>query len=53
VFGSLVAVPDVRAAWDGLDLDRRRAVIDALMMITLFLPGRGARVFNPATARIS
>jgi hypothetical protein len=50
--GNLVGVDDVRAVWDELDLDRRRAVIDALMMITLFSPGRGARVFDPDTVGI-
>ena len=52
VLGSLVGVADVRAVWDGLELDRRRAVIDALMTITLFSPGRGARVFDPDTVSI-
>ena len=52
VLGDLVGIGDVRAVWDGLDLDRRRAVIDALMTITLASPGRGARVFDPDTVHI-
>jgi site-specific DNA recombinase len=52
VLGGLVGVDDVRAVWDGLELDRRRAVIDALMTITLDSPGRGARVFDPDTVQI-
>jgi len=53
VLGGLVGVKDVRAVWDGLDIDRRRAVIDALMSITLHSPGKGARVFDPATVLIT
>jgi len=49
VLGDLVGADDVRAVWDGLDLDRRRAVIDALMVITLLSPGKGARTFDPNT----
>lgn len=52
VLGDLIGVGDVRTVWEGLDLDRRRAVIDALMTITLTSPGRGARVFDPDTVRI-
>ena len=52
VLGGLVGADDVRAVWDGLDLDRRRAVVDALMTITLLSPGRGARVFDKSTVRI-
>jgi site-specific DNA recombinase len=53
VLGGLVGIADARAAWEGLDLDRRRAVIDTLMRITLFSPGRGARVFDPDTVSIN
>ncbi|MDQ3762146.1 MAG: recombinase family protein [Actinomycetota bacterium] len=53
VLGGLVGATDVRAVWGGLDIDRRRAVIDALMSITLHSPGRGARVFDPATVVIT
>jgi site-specific DNA recombinase len=52
VLGGLVGIADVRAVWDGLDLDRRRAVIDTLMTITLYSPGRGARKFDPDTVSI-
>lgn len=34
VFAGLVDAPDVAAAWDGLALARRRAVIDTLMTVT-------------------
>ncbi len=51
--GDLVTAGDVRSVWDGLDLDRRRAVIDALMAITLHPPGRGARTFRPETVEVA
>ncbi|HZS20654.1 MAG TPA: hypothetical protein VFA63_06675, partial [Pseudonocardiaceae bacterium] len=53
VLGGLIGAEDVRAVWDGLDLDRHRAVIDALMSITLNSPGKGKRVFDPATVLIT
>ncbi|WP_341537338.1 recombinase family protein [Klenkia marina] len=52
VFGELVAGGDVASVWDALDLDRKRAVIDALMVVTLFSPGRGARTFKPESVGI-
>jgi DNA invertase Pin-like site-specific DNA recombinase len=52
VLGALVA-GDVERVWAGLDVDRRRAVIDALMTITLLSPGRGARTFDPATVKVA
>ncbi|MDQ3276027.1 MAG: recombinase family protein [Actinomycetota bacterium] len=53
VLGHLVGAEDVRAVWDELDNDRKRAVVDALMTVTLHSPGRGARVFHPATVKIT
>ncbi|MDP9459224.1 MAG: recombinase family protein, partial [Actinomycetota bacterium] len=52
VLGDLITAEDVQAAWDRLDLDRRRAVVEALMAITLLPPGRGNRVFRPETVQI-
>ncbi len=52
VLGDLVTADDVQGAWDRLDLDRRRAVIDTLMTVTLLSPGQGARTFRPETVRI-
>jgi len=37
----LVGVPDVRKAWEGLDLDRRRAVLRTLLRVTLRKPRPG------------
>ena len=53
VVGDLIATGDVQAAWDGLDLDQRRAVIDALTTVTLLSPGQGARTFRPETVTIT
>ncbi len=47
VLAPLVAAQDVAAAWEALGTDRKRAVVDALMVVTLHPSGRGARVFNP------
>ena len=55
VLAPLVAADDVRAAWDGLDLDRKRAVVERLMeRIVLHSPGLGttARTFRPETVTI-
>jgi len=52
VLGDLVRAGDVEALWGRLDLDRRRAVIDCLMVVHLLAPGRGRREFDPATVRI-
>ncbi|MGY1830140.1 recombinase family protein [Geodermatophilus sp. SYSU D01180] len=52
VLGDLVAADDVQAAWERMDLDRKRAVIDALMTVTLLSPGQGARMFRPETVQV-
>jgi site-specific DNA recombinase len=44
VVAELISSHDVRATWDGLDLSRKRAIIGALMQITLKPAGRGRRV---------
>ncbi len=46
----LASAADPVAAWRGLDLAARRAVIDALATVTL-LPGRFGK-FDPGTVRI-
>lgn len=60
VFAGLVGAADVAAAWDRLDLDRRRAVVAELMTVVL-LPARkgrpagwkpGESYFDPETVRI-
>lgn len=52
VLSGLIGAGDVRAVWDGLDLDRQRAVIDTLMTVTIKSPGRGSRVFDPETVTV-
>lgn len=47
VLGELITPDDVQAAWNGLDFDRLRAAIDTLLPVTLFSPGRGARLIDP------
>lgn len=42
----LVAAASVAAAWEGLGTDRKRAVVGALMTITLHPSCRGARRFD-------
>lgn len=47
VLAPLVAARNVAEAWEALGTDRKRAVVDALMVITLNPSGRGARTFDP------
>ena len=53
VLGPLVNAGDVRAVWAVLDPERQRAVVDALMTVTLHSPGRGRRNFDPETVEIA
>lgn len=50
--GSLLAADDVLAAWDELDTETRRSVVDALAQVTVHPAGRGARVFDPTTVQV-
>lgn len=43
VLGVMVGAEDVQATWDALDLNRKRAIIDALMTVTIHPVGRGRR----------
>lgn len=47
-----VTGPGVSEAWEVISLDRRRAIIDALVSVTVEPAGRG-RVFNPELVKIS
>lgn len=52
VLGDLVRSDDPVAMWAALPLDRKRAVVDMLMTVTI-LPGRPGRApFDPETVRI-
>ena len=54
VLTPLVAAHNAAAAWEDLDLSRKRAIISTLMSITILSPGRGARrVFDPATVQVT
>lgn len=48
----LVKADDVAAAWAACDLRQRRAVIDALLTVTLLTPERGHQPFDPDSVRI-
>jgi site-specific DNA recombinase len=52
VLGALIHAKDVKRVWRALSTDRRRAVIDALMIIRLMPPGRRTRTFRPETVII-
>jgi DNA invertase Pin-like site-specific DNA recombinase len=52
VFDGLVGIEDVDAAFDAESLDRRRAVIAALVKITVQPSGRGARKVRPQDVQI-
>jgi len=43
--------PDAAKVWDGLDLGRRRAVLDALAVVTV-LPTKRGRYFDPVSVKI-
>ena len=58
VLAPLVAAENAAAAWAGLDISRKRAVVKTLMSVTLYSPGRGPaarstrpRSRSPGTSR--
>ncbi|MFE0133796.1 recombinase family protein [Streptomyces sp. NPDC059037] len=52
VLGDLVGSDDAVAAWDALPLDRKRAVVDMLMTITIYPAGPGRRAFDPRSVKV-
>ena len=52
VLGDVVTASNARKAWERLDVDRQRRVIDTLVTITLEPTGRGNRRFDPATVAV-
>lgn len=52
VLGDLVRSDDVVAAWEALPLDRKRAVIDMLMTVTILKGRPGRAPFDPESVRI-
>lgn len=51
LFDGVIGAADVRAAFDSLPLDRRRAIVDALVTITVLPIGKGG-AFDPSKIRI-
>jgi hypothetical protein len=52
ILGPLVGAADVLAAWEALGTSRKRAVLDILMTVVIHPPGRGTRIFDPATVEL-
>jgi len=52
VLAPFAAAESALQVWKGLDLARKRAVIQALATITILPAGRGARTFDPATVEV-
>lgn len=53
ILAGVADAADVRAAWEALPFERKRAVIDLLMVVTVEpVPTQGARVFDPSLIRI-
>lgn len=50
--GPLVAADDPVTAWQELDVQQRRSVVNALMTVTLLKPEGGRRGFDPDSVRI-
>ncbi|MGB8202520.1 MAG: hypothetical protein WCF33_23020, partial [Pseudonocardiaceae bacterium] len=48
----VVDTPDPAAVWVGLEIGRRRAVLDCLMTVTVLPITRPGPGFDPATVRI-
>lgn len=47
-----VAGPDAAARWEATPIAGRRAILDALLVVTILPVGRGGRPFDPATVRV-
>ncbi|WP_323099831.1 recombinase family protein [Intrasporangium sp. YIM S08009] len=53
VLAPLVGAVDVEHAWDGLEVDQQRAVIEALLHVTIRSAGRGCRSFRPDSVELN
>lgn len=51
--GDLIGADNVQEVWDSKTIHEQRAVIDLLMEVVIFPPGRGVRHFNPDTVGIT
>ncbi|MCX5309710.1 recombinase family protein [Streptomyces sp. NBC_00154] len=52
ILADLVTADDVVTEWQGLVLDRKRAVVDTLITITIHPAGPGRRAFDPRSVKI-
>lgn len=52
VLAPLILAEDPWAVWAAMDIERRRAVVDKVAVVTLLPPGRGVRTFRPETVII-
>jgi site-specific DNA recombinase len=52
VLGPMATAADPAATWSESDRDRRRAIIDMLMVIRLLPLGHGVRIFRPETVDV-
>jgi hypothetical protein len=48
----LLTADDVAEEWAVLDVDRKRAIVELLMEISIHPAGRGARTFDPTTVTV-
>lgn len=53
VLAELVGADDLRAAWNGMSLERQRAVVQTLMDVVLHPGGGGRRDFDPTKVEIT
>lgn len=53
VMSPIIGADDVSAAWSAADLQQQRAVVAALMDITLTAPKRGRQAFDPTTVVVT
>lgn len=51
--GPLIDAEDVLAAWQALDIHRQREVVRTLVDVVVYPPGRGAKIFDPATVMVT
>lgn len=53
VLADLIGAADIRAAWESRSLDRQRAVVAALVEVTIHRAVTGRKVFDPSSVEIS
>jgi site-specific DNA recombinase len=53
ILAPLIGADDVRAVWDGMRLDTRRAVVDTLMTVRLLPTARGVRGFKEDSVQLT